>query len=367
MKKKYKIAILPGDGIGPEVMKEALKIIEVINKRFKTNIITKKYDIGGVAIDKHGVPLPNETISGCTKSNAILLGSVGGEKWKKLPINLQPETGALLKIRKHFNLFINLRPSKLHRKLYKLSPLKKNISSKGFDILCVRELIGGIYFGSPKGTKKNKESKYSFDTEIYSEKEITRISHIAFKLAMKRNRKLVSVDKANVLESSILWRQTVDKISKIYPKVKVSHLYIDNAVMQIINKPYDFDVILCSNLFGDIISDECAAISGSIGILPSASLNENNFGIFEPAGGSAPDIANKNIANPIAQILSLSMLLEHSFNLKNISKIINNSVNKVLLKGYRTFDISDGKKYITTKKMGDIIANLILKGNYENI
>ncbi|XBC43288.1 MAG: 3-isopropylmalate dehydrogenase [Buchnera aphidicola (Meitanaphis flavogallis)] len=360
MKKRYKIAILPGDGIGPEIMREGYKILRILKKNFDINIQTHEYDIGGIAIDRHGVALPKNTLNGCENSDAILFGSVGGPKWNTLPPNLQPERGALLPLRKHFNLFANLRPAQLYPGLEAMSPLRSEITVKGFNILCVRELIGGIYFGYPKGTKYNNFKKYSFDTEIYYQFEIERIAHVAFKLALMRKCHLTSVDKANVLETSILWRNTVNSVSLEYPTVKLSHLYVDNAAMQIINNPNQFDVILCSNLFGDILSDECAMITGSIGLLPSASLNEKKFGLYEPAGGSAPDIQGKNIANPIALILSLSMLVRYSFQLDLIADIIDKVVYEALSLGYRTKDISDdNNSFTSTSEMGDIISQLL--------
>ncbi|XBC38152.1 MAG: 3-isopropylmalate dehydrogenase [Buchnera aphidicola (Floraphis choui)] len=359
MNRTYKISVLPGDGIGPEIMREGYKILKVLQKDFRINIRLKEYDVGGIAIDKHGLALPENTLNGCKNSDAILFGSVGGSKWDNLSASLQPERGALLPLRKYFNLFANLRPSKLYAGLEKLSPLQSKITKKGFDILFVRELIGGIYFGHPKGTKYINSKKYSFDTEIYHQFEIERIAHIAFQLALTRKCHLTSIDKANVLETSILWREIVNNVSIQYPSVKLSHMYVDNAAMQIINQPDRFDVILCSNLFGDILSDECAMLTGSIGLLPSASLNEKKFGLYEPAGGSAPDIQGKNIANPIALILSISMLFRYSFKLDVVSDIIDNVVYEVLNLGYRTKDISDNNCFISTSEMGDIISEFL--------
>ncbi|CAL4042819.1 3-isopropylmalate dehydrogenase [Buchnera aphidicola (Phyllaphis fagi)] len=362
MKKFFRIAVLPGDGIGPEVMKQGYKILNILKNKCFLNIITKEYDIGGIAIDKYGTPLPKKTLLGCKQSDAILLGSVGGPKWQKLPDNQQPEKGGLLPLRKYFNLFANIRPSILYPELIKLSPLRSKIVNLGFDILCVRELTGGIYFGNSDRKLDLECREFAFDTELYYKFEIERIARFAFNIARQRNKKVTSIDKANVLKSSKLWRETVDKISIEYPDVHVSHLYIDNAVMQIIKNPKIFDVILCSNLFGDIISDECAAITGSIGMLASASLNINNFGLYEPAGGSAPDIQNKNLANPIAQILSIALLLRYSMKLNELSKLIYSCIQTVLNQGYRTFDIADNSKdYISTDQMGDIISQLISK------
>ncbi|WP_343190507.1 3-isopropylmalate dehydrogenase (plasmid) [Buchnera aphidicola (Mollitrichosiphum nigrofasciatum)] len=365
MKKKMKIAILPGDGIGPEVMNETYKIINVLKEKFKLNIQTSEYDVGGIAIDKYGTPLPKKTLIGCEKSDAILFGSVGGEKWRNLPLDKQPESGSLLPIRKYFKLFYNIRPSILYKGLEEISPIKNKIIKNGFNILCIRELTGGIYFGKPKKQKLNVINKYALDTKIYYQKEIERITKIAFKLARKRKKKITSIDKSNVLYSSLLWRNTVNKISKKYPDVEVKHLYIDNAVMQIINNPKQFDVLLCSNLFGDIISDGCAMITGSVGMLPSASINKEGFGLYEPAGGSAPDIKGKNLANPIAQILSLALLIKHTFKLYKIADYIENAVKKTLQKGYKTADLAKNNTYIHTNTMGDIIAKFLYKeGKY---
>jgi len=362
MKKEFRIAILPGDGIGPEVMQEAYKILNILKRKFSLSFKTHEFNVGGVAIDKEGVALPKKTLRGCENSDAILFGSIGGEKWNYLSRELRPERAALLPLRKHFNLFSNLRPAKLYPDLKNLSPLRSEIVKNGFDILCIRELTGGIYFGTPKGQSRDKYGRYAFDTEIYYDFEIERIANLAFQVAASRKGKVCSIDKSNVLESSLLWRKTVEKVSKNYPNIHLSHLYIDNACMQIIKDPNQFDVLLCSNIFGDIISDECAIITGSIGMLPSASLNNKNFGLYEPAGGSAPDIAGKNIANPIAQILSLSMLIRYSMNLSEIANKIDLSVRCALQSGYRTLDISDGKNYVKTNEMGDIIAKFLKDG-----
>lgn len=362
IKKKYRIAVLPGDGIGPEVMKEGYKILNALKKYFLLPLEIIEFNIGGIAIDEDGIALPEKTLIGCKNSDAILLGSVGGKKWDILPLEQRPERAALLPLRKEFNLFCNLRPAKLYSELQNLSPLRSNIIKNGFDILCVRELTGGMYFGQPRGRSNNNNSIFAFDTEIYYEYEISRIAHLAFQLARKRKLKVTSIDKANVLQSSLLWRETVNKISKNYSDITLSHLYIDNATMQIIQNPNQFDILLCSNLFGDILSDECAMITGSIGMLPSGSLNESNFGLYEPAGGSAPDIAGKNIANPIAQILSISMLIRYSMHLYHIADKIDQAVINVLKLGYRTKDISDGINYIHTNEMGNLITKFLING-----
>lgn len=362
MSKNYQIAVLPGDGIGPEVMVQAQKVIDAINMRFSLNITTKEFDIGGIAIDNHGTPLPQETLEGCEKADAILFGSVGGPKWEHLPANEQPERGALLPLRKHFNLFCNLRPARLYEGLEAYCPLRADIAQRGFDILCVRELTGGIYFGQPKGREGKGAQEKAFDTEVYHRYEIERIARFAFDSARKRRNKVTSIDKANVLQSSILWREVVTEIAKEYPDIEIQHMYIDNATMQLIKDPSQFDVILCSNIFGDILSDECAMITGSMGMLPSASINEERFGLYEPAGGSAPDIAGKNIANPIAQILSAALLLRYSFNEDSAAKAIEDAITKVLAQGYRTADLAGEGNTITTAEMGDYITKYIREG-----
>ncbi|WP_311753021.1 3-isopropylmalate dehydrogenase [Proteus columbae] len=362
MSKNYHIAVLPGDGIGPEVMAQAQKVMKAVIERFSLNITTKEYDIGGIAIDNHGTPLPVDTLAGCEQADAILFGSVGGPKWEHLPANEQPERGALLPLRKHFKLFCNLRPARLYEGLEAYCPLRADIAQRGFDILCVRELTGGIYFGQPKGREGEGAQERAFDTEIYHRYEIERIARFAFESARKRRHKVTSIDKANVLQSSILWREVVTGIAKEYPDVEIQHMYIDNATMQLIKDPSQFDVLLCSNIFGDILSDECAMITGSMGMLPSASVNEERFGLYEPAGGSAPDIAGKNIANPIAQILSAALLLRYSFNEDNAAQAIEDAITQVLAKGYRTADLAGDGNAITTAEMGDRIAQYIREG-----
>ncbi|WP_331828417.1 3-isopropylmalate dehydrogenase [Candidatus Blochmannia sp. SNP] len=356
----YRIAILPGDGIGPEITKQAYKVLDVIRKKFQVNIITTEHKVGGDAINNEGTPLPNSTLKHCEQSDAILLGAVGGPQWAHLKGSNGPEQGALLALRKHFNLFANLRPIYLSATLKELSPLNIKIIPDGIDIICVRELIGGIYFSKPQGRSGEGSHEYAFDTTIYHRFEIERIANIAFKLAQMRRKHVSSIDKANVLHTSMLWREVVSQIAKNYPDVELEHLYVDNASMQLIKNPSRFDIILCSNLFGDILSDECAMISGSIGTLPSASINECNFGLYEPAGGSAPDIAGKNIANPIAHILSTALLFRYSLKLNHIAIAIEKAVSQALTLGYRTFDIaSEYDKSISTNAMGDIIASLI--------
>ncbi|MFO6297663.1 3-isopropylmalate dehydrogenase [Rahnella selenatireducens] len=362
MSKTHHIAVLPGDGIGPEVMAQAYKVLDAVRQRFGLKITTSEYDVGGAAIDKHGSPLPQATVAGCEQADAILFGSVGGPKWEHLPPNDQPERGALLPLRKHFKLFSNLRPARLYQGLEEFCPLRADIAAKGFDILCVRELTGGIYFGQPKGREGQGQHEKAFDTEVYYRFEIERIARIAFESARKRRSKVTSIDKANVLQTSIMWREVVNEIAKDYPDVSLSHMYIDNATMQLIKDPSQFDVLLCSNLFGDILSDECAMITGSMGMLPSASMNEQAFGLFEPAGGSAPDIAGKNIANPIAQILSAALLLRYSLGADDAANAIEQAVNKALEAGHRTGDLANGQQALGTSEMGDIIARFVKEG-----
>lgn len=362
MSKTHHIAVLPGDGIGPEVMQQAYKVLDAVRQRFGLKISTSEYDVGGAAIDKHGSPLPPATVAGCEQADAILFGSVGGPKWEHLPPNDQPERGALLPLRKHFKLFSNLRPARLYQGLEEFCPLRADIAAKGFDILCVRELTGGIYFGQPKGREGQGMHEKAFDTEVYYRFEIERIARIAFESARKRRSKVTSIDKANVLQTSIMWREVVNEIAKDYPDVSLSHMYIDNATMQLIKDPSQFDVLLCSNLFGDILSDECAMITGSMGMLPSASMNEQAFGLFEPAGGSAPDIAGKNIANPIAQILSAALLLRYSLGADEAADAIEQAVNKALEAGHRTGDLANSHNAIGTSEMGDIISRFVAEG-----
>ena len=358
--KTYKIAVLPGDGIGPEVMQQAHKVLDAIEQKHKLTFVREEHDVGGIAIDNHGCPLPDSTLRACEESDAVLFGSVGGPKWEHLPPNEQPERGALLPLRKHFQLFCNLRPAQIHKGLEAFSPLRADISDRGFDIVVIRELTGGIYFGQPKGREGEGANEKAFDTEVYHRFEIERIAKIAFESARLRSKKVCSIDKANVLQSSILWREVVTEIAKDYPDVELSHMYIDNATMQLIKDPSQFDVMLCSNIFGDILSDECAMITGSMGMLPSASMNESKFGLYEPAGGSAPDIAGKNIANPVAQILSAALMLRYSLAEEEAAQDIEAAVGKALSVGELTADLSGSKPALTTSQMGDKIAEYIL-------
>lgn len=355
----YKIAVLPGDGIGPEVMQQAHKVLDAVEEKFGFKLERSEHDVGGIAIDNHGCPLPDSTMKGCEESDAILFGSVGGPKWEHLPPNDQPERGALLPLRKHFQLFCNLRPAQIHSGLEGFSPLRADISERGFDIVVVRELTGGIYFGQPKGREGEGPQEKAYDTEIYHRYEIERIARIAFESALLRGKNVYSIDKANVLQSSILWREVVEEVAKDYPAVTLNHMYIDNATMQLIKDPSQFDVMLCSNIFGDIISDECAMITGSMGMLPSASLNKDKFGMYEPAGGSAPDIAGKNIANPVAQILSAALMLRYSLGEEQAAQAIERAVSQALEAGELTADLAGKGAVLSTSEMGDKIAAYI--------
>lgn len=361
--KTYKIAVLAGDGIGPEVMNEAKKALNAVSKKFDFALEFTEKLAGGCAIDACGTPLPEDTLKACEQSDAILFGSVGGPKWDHLPPAQRPERGALLPLRKHFNLYCNFRPAKIYQGLGALSPLRADIAMRGFDMLCVRELTGGIYFGQPKGREGTGPEEKAYDTEIYHRYEIERIARIAFEAAMLRGKKVTSVDKSNVLQSSILWREVVTEVAKDYPEVELNHIYIDNATMQLVKNPSQFDVLLCSNMFGDILSDECAMITGSMGMLPSASLGEGGFGLYEPAGGSAPDIAGKGIANPIAQILSAALMLRYSLKENDAAKAIEAAVSKVLAAGNLTSDLMESGasagKPLSTSEMGDKIAEAI--------
>ena len=354
---KYNIALLKGDGIGPEIVDSAVKVLCAIGEKYGHTFNFTPYDIGGVSIDKNGVPLTQETIDGCLKADSVLLGAVGGPKWDTLPGNLRPEK-ALLGIRAAMNLFTNLRPAKLYPALKGECPLREDIVAQGFDIMIVRELTGGIYFGE-RGMRQGKYGEEAYDTECYSRMEIERIARVAFESARKRNKKLVSIDKANVLESSRLWRKVVHEIAAEYPDVECTDMLVDNAAMQLVRNPAQFDVIVTSNMFGDILSDEASQITGSIGMLPSASLNETTKGLYEPIHGSAPDIAGQNKANPIATILSAAMMLLYSFGLSKESDNIVEAVDKVLLAGYRTADLAHGGAYLSTTEITDkIIENI---------
>ncbi len=358
--KQFDIAVLPGDGIGPEVMEEGVKVLKAAGKKFGFELNLEFAPVGGAAYDLHKHPLPESTVKTAEKAQAILFGSVGGPKWESLPPELQPERGALLPLRKHFKLYCNLRPAKVYKSLVAACPLRADIVGDGFDILCVRELTGDVYFGQPKGREGSGASEKGFDTMVYARNEVERIARFAFEAAMLRGKKVASVDKANVLTTSVFWREIVNQIAKEYPEVELEHIYVDNAAMQLIRRPRSFDVMLCPNLFGDILSDECAMLTGSMGLLPSASIAEGAFGLYEPAGGSAPDIAGKGIANPIAQILSAALMLRYSFKEEAAAKAIEQAVESVIAKGVRTGDIwVEGCEKVGTEEMGNAIAEAL--------
>ena len=358
--KPHKFAVLPGDGIGPEVMAEALKVLDAVQKTFGLQFTHETADVGGCAIDRHGHALPPETLSLCESSDAILFGSIGGPKWETLPPDQQPERAALLPLRKHFELFCNLRPARVFPSLASACPLRPDIVKNGFNILCIRELTSGIYFGTPKGRDGSGPEEQGFDTMRYHRFEVERIARKAFEIARIRDRRVTSVDKANVLATSVLWREVVKEIATDYPDIALNHMYVDNAAMQLIRDPHQFDVLLCPNLFGDILSDQCAMMTGSMGLLPSASINASNFGLYEPAGGSAPDIAGKGIANPVAQILSAAMMLRYSFGAEDAAAAIDRAVAETLDAGIHTPDIAaDKSRAVNTREMGDAVAGRI--------
>ena len=352
--KSYKIAVLPGDGIGPEVMQEAIKVLDAISKKYKVAFNFTYADVGGIAYDNNKNTLPKETIKICENSNAILFGSVGGPKWDNLPRESSVEKG-LLNLRKHFDFFANLRPAVVYKSLRKISPLREDIVKNGFDIMIVRELSSDAYFG-----KKITEDDFASDEMIYKKHEVERIAKTAFEIALKRKKKVTCIDKSNVLASSVFFRKIVAEVSKKYPSVTLDFLYVDNATAKIIKKPYELDVIVTTNMFGDILSDEAAAASGSIGMLASASLNEKGFAMYEPGGGSAPHLAGKNKANPIAQILSAAMMLRHSFKMDDAADDIENAIKNVLEQKKRTYDVmEEGAEEVGTKEMGTLIAEKI--------
>lgn len=356
---KKRIAVLPGDGVGKEVVKGAIEILQAVGERFGHQFDFQYGKIGGEAIDAVGTPLPDETIELCKQSDAVLLGAVGGPKWESQPVHLRPERG-LLKIRKELNLYANLRPTTYYASLADSSPLRVEVI-EDVDMLMVRELTGGLYFGKPsERTKKNGEESV-VDTLFYMREEMYRVIKLAFQLAKERRGKVTSVDKANVLESSRMWREVAEEVSRDYPTVTLEHMLVDNAAMQMIRRPKQFDVVVTENLFGDILSDEASVLTGSLGMLPSASLSENGPYLYEPIHGSAPDIEGKNIANPIATILSAAMMLRLSFGMKEEAKAIENAVNQVLDMGYRTKDImAFGKKLISTSEMINEIKATVL-------
>ena len=353
------IVILAGDGIGPEIMAEAEKVLAKVNDQFALGLSWSHELLGGCAIDAHGVPLPDVTLDAARKADAILLGAVGGPKWDQIERSIRPERG-LLKIRSELNLFANLRPAILYPQLAHASSLKTELVA-GLDILIVRELTGGIYFGQPRGIRilENGE-RQGYNTDVYSESEIRRIAHVAFQLAQQRNKKLLSVDKANVLEVTELWKQVVTEIAPEYPDVELSHMYVDNAAMQLVRRPKQFDVIVTGNLFGDILSDEAAMLTGSIGMLPSASLDQHKKGMYEPCHGSAPDIAGQGVANPLATILSVAMMLRYTFKADAAALAIEAAVGRVLDQGLRTPDIySEGTTKVGTQAMGEAVVKAL--------
>ena len=356
MNNKNNILVLPGDGIGPEVCDEAIKVLKHLNDIYKLDIVIEESAVGGSAYDEFGNPLPEDTLKAAKGADAILLGAVGGPKWDNIDYELRPER-ALLGLRAELDLFANLRPAILSKYLSDSSSLKSD-KVQDLNLLIVRELTGGIYFGEPRGRSKSGDS--AFNTMIYSKTEIARIGRIAFEAAQKRNKNLCSVDKANVLEVSVLWREVISQLSEEYPDVELSHMLVDNAAMQLVRDPKQFDVIVTGNLFGDILSDIAAMLTGSIGMLPSASLNSENKGMYEPVHGSAPDISGKELANPIAAILSVAMMLKYSFNMNEASSAIENSIQEVLSEGYRTYDLEGSKKNkLSTSEMGNKIIEKI--------
>lgn len=359
---EYKIALIPGDGIGPEIVAEAKKVLDRVCEKYSHKFSYTEVLLGGASIDAHGVPLTEEAIAQAKASDAVLMGSIGGDaktsSWYKLEPSKRPEAG-LLAIRKALNLFANLRPAYLYNELRDACPLRDEIIGDGFDMIIVRELTGGLYFGARKTTEENGV-RTAVDTLSYNENEIRRIAIKAFEIARKRRNKVTSVDKANVLDSSRLWRSVVEDVAKDYPDVTLEHMLVDNCAMQLVRDPKQFDVILTENMFGDILSDEASMVTGSIGMLSSASLNETKLGLYEPSHGSAPDIAGQNKANPIATILSAAMMLRYSLDLDKEADAVETAVQKVLTEGYRTGDImSDGCKLVGTKEMGDLIADAL--------
>ncbi|MFZ5639429.1 MAG: 3-isopropylmalate dehydrogenase [Bacillota bacterium] len=355
----HRIAVLPGDGIGVEIVPEAIKALKAVGRKYNHEFQFTEALIGGAAIDAVGVPLPEETLSLCKNSDAILLGAIGGPKWDNIPVHLRPEAGALLPLRKALGLYANLRPAVLHDALIDASSLKKEIV-EGIDIMVIRELTGGLYFGEKK-REQTANGERAIDTLAYTTEEIVRIARLGFETARKRSKRLCSVDKANVLESSRLWRETVSELAKEYPDVELTHMYVDNCAMQLVRWPKQFDTIVTENMFGDILTDQASMLTGSIGMLPSASLG-GEVGLYEPSHGSAPDIAGQQKANPMATILSAAMLLRYSFNMEQEAQEIEKAVVKILNDGYRTPDImQEGGKPVNTVEMGDLIAKAIIE------
>lgn len=353
----YRIAVIAGDGVGPEITPAAIRVLERIAVKYKVSFEFVPVEAGGRAIDRYGEPLPQESLEACLSADSVLLGAVGGPKWDNLPGHLRPER-ALLGVRKALGLYANIRPAKLMHELRDASPLRSDIAEAGFDMVIVRELIGGMYFG-PSGRKESREGTQAWDTEIYSQMEIERIARVAFDLARKRSKRLCSIDKANVLESSRLWRETVHALAPEYPDVQLSDMLVDNAAMQLIGNPKQFDVILCSNIFGDILSDEASKLTGSIGLLPSASLGRDKRGLYEPIHGSAPDIAGQGLANPIATILSVAMMLRLSFDMGEAADEIEAAVQSCLAAGWRTRDIAKDGPYLSCEAITDKLLGFL--------
>lgn len=362
----HKIAVVPGDGIGTEIVAEAVKVLECLHREFDFKVEMEHGLVGGAAIDAHGVPLPDVTLKLAKQADAVLLGAVGGPKWEKLDIAIRPEKG-LLGLRSELNLFANLRPALLYPQLVSASTLKPEVVS-GLDIVIVRELTGDIYFGKPRGIRTlDNGERQGFNTMVYSESEIRRIGRVAFETARKRNKKLCSVDKANVLETTELWREVMIELAKEYPDVSLSHMYVDNAAMQLVRAPKQFDVMVTGNMFGDILSDCAAMLTGSIGMLPSASLDANNKGMYEPIHGSAPDIAGKGVANPIATILSVAMMLRYTLHAEDMAKAVEDAVVTVLDEGLRTGDIyTPGTRKVGTEEMGDAIVAAMMRNMWNS-
>ncbi len=356
---KKTICVLPGDGIGPEIVAEAVKVMDAVAAKFGHEFVYEEALIGGAAIDATGSPLPDATLQACRRADAVFLGAVGGPKWDQMANDVRPEKG-LLAIRKELGLFANLRPATLFQELAGACLLRADIAAKGLDLIVVRELTGDIYFGQPRAIEERDGKRVGYNTMIYDEEEIRRIAHVAFQTARKRNSKVCSADKANVLETSRLWRDVLNEVHKEYADVELSHMYVDNAAMQLVRDPSQFDVIVTGNIFGDILSDEAAVITGSLGMLPSASLGATAPGLFEPIHGSAPDIAGQDKANPLATILSAAMMLRLAFDAPAEAEAVENAVRKTLQQGYRTGDImEEGKEYVGTKRMGQLVVDNI--------
>ena len=358
MQSLYRVAVLPGDGIGPEVTAEAVKVLQTVEGTADSKFRFQSGLIGGCALDATATPLPAETISICNNSQAVLLGAVGGPKWDSVRPESRPEQG-LLQIRKTLGLYVNLRPARVLDSMVGMSALKAD-RVRGTDIVIVRELTGGIYFGNPRGIFEKNGERVGINTEVYREHEVERVAHRAFQLARLRRRKVTSVDKANVLESSRLWREVVARVAQSYPEIELENLYVDNCAMRLIDRPKSFDVVLTTNMFGDILSDEAAMLTGSIGLLPSASLGEEHA-LYEPIHGSAPDIAGRNRANPIAAIASAAMMLRYSFHLEAAANAVETAIEKVLKRGHRTADLPGKSRPVTTSRMGDLIAEATQK------